>query len=148
MSKLSFDNGATAPFSQARQNFEQACARHIEFIEHGFTGDHVHYWNESYRLETAYSAAQAEMLATPAQSVSDIAYKLNLSIGEADEIGEDIQTLALLRRGLMALQSGSVTTARILVDKALDGETNYECIYEGAVSALADLKRISAERQS
>ena len=47
----------------------------------------------------------------------------------------------------MALQSGSVTTAQILINKALDNETDYEFAYEGAVSALTDLKRTGADVQ-
>ena len=145
--KSSHDDRVTAPFFQSRQKFEQACSRHIEFIEHGFTGDHATYFNESCRLQADLEIAQAEMLATPADSISDIVFKLNLSIWESDELGEDSQSLALLRRGLMALQSGSVTTAQILINKALDNETDYEFAYEGAVSALADLKRTGADVQ-
>ena len=117
-------------------------------MERGFTGDHATYFNESCRLQADLEATQAAMLATSAHSIDDIIFKLNLSIGDASELPEDSQSLALLRRGLMALRSGSVTTARMLVNKALDGETDYEFAYEGAVSVLGDLKRNGLEVQS
>ena len=148
MSNSATDSGSFSPVFQSRQKFEQSCRRHIEFLEQGFTGDPTHYYFESCRLQDECETAKAAMLAAPAISIADVAHKLELSINEVDELGEDSQSLALLRRGLMALRSGSVTTARMLVNKALDGETDYEFAYEGAVSALADLKHTGLEAKS
>ncbi|MDS4040823.1 MAG: hypothetical protein RKP20_06565 [Candidatus Competibacter sp.] len=82
------------------------------------------------------------LLSTAADTLADVVYKLETAIGEVDEVGGEGDSLALLKRALVALQAGSLATAIRALNKALNGETDYEFAYLGAVAALADLQRI------
>jgi hypothetical protein len=141
MSNPSFDSGSSAPVCHAFQAYKEALANYVEYLEQKFDGDEGRYFRESCRLLEVSEIALSALFATPAINAADVALKLEISIGDVDEVGEDPHTLALLRRGLMALRSGNKAMARMLVAKALDGETNYPFAYDGALSAFHDLNQ-------
>lgn len=118
--------------------------RRFEALNHAF----MHAMNSGrYPSTDPITEALGNLLNTPADTFADVIFKLETSIGDIDsvctELG-DYASLALLKRALVALQAGSVATARRLVDKALDGDAELEFVYEGAAAALADLQRLSA----
>ncbi len=125
-------NAATSLFDARRQHYEATNDAFVQAMNAGL-----------YPSTDAFSKAQAALLATPADSLADVAYKLEISIGEVDEVGGENDSLALLKRALVALRAGSVTTAIRALNAALNGETDWEFAYLGAVAALADLQRLS-----
>lgn len=88
--------------------------------------------------------AESDLMGTPAETLDDAAYKLEISMGEVDEVGGEEESLALLRRAHVALRAGSVSTAMKYMNLAMNGKTRWEFAYEGAAAALADLRRMEA----
>lgn len=89
--------------------------------------------------------AASDLIGTPAETLDDAAFKLEISMGEVDDVGGEGESLALLRRALVALRAGSVSTAMKYMNLAMNGETQWEFAYEGAAAALADLRRMRAQ---
>lgn len=90
----------------------------------------------------AICMAQADLIDTPAATLADVAFKIDLAIGEVDELGGEGESLALLRRAHVALLSGSASIAARVLTLAMNGETDCEFAYEGAAAALDDLRRL------
>jgi hypothetical protein len=88
--------------------------------------------------------AQDDLMDTPAETLADVVYKVEASIGDVDEVGGDAEGLVLLKRAVVALRAGSVATARRMLDRALEGDAEYEFAWKGAAAAFADLHRLSA----
>ncbi len=89
--------------------------------------------------------AVSDLMGTPAETLDDAAFKLEISIGEVDAVGGEGGSLALLRRAHVALRAGSVSTAMRYMNLAMNGDTRWEFAYEGAAAALDDLRRMEAK---
>lgn len=142
-------NKPASLFDARKQRYEQAISAFASWFlsEPRNNGDYQESVIGDLSLLDVLDALQSELLATPALSVADVVYKLELSIREIDDVcsePSDYASRALLNRARVALHAGSLETARRLVNKALAGETDYPTVYEGAAAALADLQRLSA----
>jgi hypothetical protein len=89
--------------------------------------------------------AVSDLMGTPAETLDDAAFKIEISIGEVDAVGGEGESLALLRRAHVALRAGSVSTAMRYMNLAMNGDTRWEFAYEGAAAALADLRRMEVQ---
>ena len=125
-------NEATSLFDARRRHYEASSSAFMQAMNEG-----------RYPSTDALCKEQDALINTPADSLADVAYKLEISIGEVDEVGGEDDSLALLRRALVALRAGSSTTAIKALNAALNGETDWDFAYAGAAAALADLQRLS-----
>lgn len=124
------------PFQAAKKRFE----RHNETFYEKLVAA-----NYSYSPMAEYEELEETMLATPARSLADVAYKVELSRWTLDEIGgADVDELNLLDRALTALKERKVKTAIAALNAVLTGDYEYEFAYAGAIAALGDLRRMEA----
>ena len=132
-------------FDARKLEFKRACDRHFAYHQTSPEPDNRRFFEECCRLQAEFERTEAALLATPALSLADAAYKIELSLGYIDDVCcSATEDMAKLKRALVALQSGSAATAIKLLNDALNGEAEYEFCYEGAAAALADLRRLSA----
>ena len=134
-----------ATFAARKQRYEQAVGAFNGWFlsDPRNRGDYRESVVGDLHLLATVEECQRDLLAAPALSLAEVAYKLELSIGEVDDVGGEDDSLALLRRALVALRAGSSTTAIKALNAALNGETDWDFAYAGAAAALADLQRLS-----
>lgn len=134
-----------ATFAARKQRYEQAVGAFNGWFlsDPRNRGDYRESVVGDLHLLATVEECQRDLLAAPALSLAEVAYKLELSIGEVDEVGGEDDSLALLRRALVALRAGSLATAIRALNAALNGETDWDFAYAGAAAALADLQRLS-----
>lgn len=125
-------NAASSLFDARRRHYETSSNAFMQAVNEG-----------RYPSIDALCKEQDVLISTPADSLADVAYKLKISIGDIDEVGGENDSLALLRRALVALQAGSSATAIRALNAALNGETDWDFAYLSAAAALADLQRLS-----
>lgn len=85
------------------------------------------------------------LLSTPARSLADVAYKVELSRWTFDDLSGADDELRLLDRALSALKERKVKTAIAALNAVLTGNYEYPFADDGAIAALADLRRMEAQ---
>ena len=127
------------PFLAAKQRYERHNENFYEKLEKA---------SSSYSPLAEYEELEQNLLSTPARSLADVAYKVELSRGYLDELGELVgadDELRLLDRALSALKAGKVKTAIAALNAVLTGDYEYPFAYDGAIAALADLRRMEVQ---
>lgn len=137
-----------ATFAARKQRYEQAVGAFNGWFlsDPRNRGDYRESVVGDLHLLATVEECQRDLLAAPALSLAEVAYKLELSIGEVDDVGGEDDSLALLLRALVALRAGSLATAIRALNRALRGDPRYDFnafAYHGAAAALADLQRLS-----
>ena len=110
-------NAATSLFDARRRHYEASSNAFMRAVNEG-----------RYPSIDALCNEQDALINTPADSLADVAYKLEISIGEVDDVGGENDSLALLRRVLVALRAGSLATAIRALNAALNGETDFSIL--------------------
>ena len=137
-----------ATFAARKQRYEQAVGAFNDWFlsDQRNRGDYRESVVGDLNLLAVVEECLRDLLAVPALSWAEVAYKLELSIEALDELGGEDDDLALLRRALVALRASSRVTAIRALNRALRGVHRRDLnafAYEGAAAALADLQRLS-----
>ena len=122
-------------FESAKKRFEDHNSSYYEkLVATGY----------SYSVQTEYEALESTLLATPARTLADVAYKVEMTRWTLDEIGDVENAIPLLDRALTALKARKAKTAIAALIAVLTDNHEYSFEYDGAIAALADLRRMEA----
>lgn len=124
------------PFLAAKQRYERHNENFYEKLEKA---------SSSYSPLAEYEELEQNLLRTPARSLADVAYKIQLSRWTLDDVGGADDELLLIDRALSALKERKVKTAIAALNAALTGDYEYPFAYDGAIAALADLRRMEVQ---
>lgn len=124
------------PFLAAKQRYERHNENFYKKLDKA---------SSSYSPLAEHEELEQNLLRTPAFSLADVAYKVKISRWIVDEIGGADDDLRLLDRALSALKERKVKTAIAALNAVLTGDYEYPFAYDGAIAALADLRRMEVQ---
>lgn len=122
----------------AKRLYDLACCDHQKLVESG-----IDEFTLLWKAGDMVKAGNA-LIATPSCTPDDASLKIVMCLSDVAYV-DDLSAIHLMNRAITALRSGSVTTARKLVDKALQGETDEAWAYEWLSDVSADLLCMEAQ---